>query len=444
MLKCRSNYQALWIMTRFFNNLNQWLDALNNQTLSSFTPEEIFTQVKSVVHELGLNKKLASFVIAITGTNGKGSVATCLEALFCASGKQVGCITSPHLINFNERIRLNGVPVQDEQICKAYNLIEQIRKERALGFAHFAYLAGLLILSKKNLDVLILEVGLGGRLDVMNAVENEMTIITNVDYDHCERLGFTREEIGFEKAALIRKNTPVVIGDPSPPQSVLDKAEMQQAKIVCAEKDFFYEENENTWRFLFFYFKTELDLRWREDDGRGGEELDSDSFFDRHPCASGDPVYLSKSNMLIQNAATALQAFLMYAKKNNLIMEENTLSSVFLNLKVPGRQEKQTKQCDWLLDVAHNPQAVNALVQAIKQGKKYQKVYAIFGMCTDKDILNSLKPMVPLVDEWMLCPLSSVRSAKKAELKTIFKLLHCENFDYHDTVQAALDRVCVK
>lgn len=387
-----------------FTSLIEWLTFLETQAYH-LTPEQQFVYAAEMARRLNL-KKIARYTIVVTGTNGKGSVVACLEKLAAIDPIKIGVITSPHLLSFNERIKINDEPVSDELICQAFEKIFTARGTLPISYIQYVYLAGLLILKEADVDLAILEVGMGGRLDVMNTVENDLTIITNVDYDHCEKLGFTREAIGAEKAALIRPHTAVVMGDENCPSTVYDEAVRKSATLYCQQKDYFYTEQNDQWS-------------WKN------QQLHYEN--------------LAKPSILLCNASTALQAYALYKKQN---INQEKINAVLANLFVAGRCQLVQKECDWLLDVAHNPQAVENLTKHLqKLSLPGRKVYAVFGICSDKDIEGCLQAIKHVVDEWFVCRLPTLRSANRGRINEIFQLLKIENFDYYDEPKLAYQAV---
>ena len=188
--------------------------------------------------------------ITVAGTNGKGSCIAFLEAIYRAQGYRVGSYTSPHILKYNERIKIDGVPVEDESICAAFERIESVREETSLSYFEFGTLAALDIFWRAGLDVQLLEVGLGGRLDAVNIIDANVTLITSICIDHCDWLGETREAIGREKAGIFRAGVPAIVGDPEPPDSLLQSAQAKDAPVFCIGKNFFYQKKAAGWDWI--------------------------------------------------------------------------------------------------------------------------------------------------------------------------------------------------
>lgn len=340
-------------------------------------------------------------VIMITGTNGKGSCAAVCEAILSAQGYKVGCYTSPHLVKFNERIRYNNQSVSDEEIQKAYQDIDP-----HLGYFQQATQAALKIFATQNLDAFILEVGIGGRLDPVNlSVEPDVSVITSIDFDHMNRLGYTRDEIGLEKARIFRAHKPAICGDENMPDSVRQYADKIKAKLSVYQQDYFFEEFSDHWNW------------WNK-----------------------EIVYknLALPKLYINNIATTLQALSVFPLKISREAIDRGLEKVFL----PGRFQVIYKPVLQIFDVAHNPASARLLLKNLELlNKSYptEKTIAVVGMLKDKDISATVEPLLSLVDIWHVATVDDPRGASSKDMAKFVQnsvLFDCPILAY----QAALEK----
>ncbi|MBU2345331.1 MAG: bifunctional tetrahydrofolate synthase/dihydrofolate synthase [Gammaproteobacteria bacterium] len=318
--------------------------------------------------------------ILIAGTNGKGSTARTLEQLCAVQGLSVGVYSSPHLLEFNERLRINGEDATDTLWCEAFAFIEQLRGDIELTYFEFTTLASFYLLKQQQPDLCLIEVGLGGRLDATNIIEPDLSILTTVDLDHQDYLGPDRESIGREKAGVFRAGKAAVIGETDIPQSVLKYSQDIQAKLLCINTDYQYSV-------------TEASFSWQGVQSRLEE--------------------LPLATVPLQNIATAFTALEALA----LLPSQQQASQVLAELSLPGRMQWLSKTPGILLDVAHNPQSAGYLaaqLQSIKAG--YARVHLLVGMLKDKDIQQSLAPFHQLADHWHLVDLPGARGAPAAML----------------------------
>ena len=314
--------------------------------------------------------------ILIAGTNGKGTTARALEQLCAVQGLSVGVYSSPHLLRFNERLRINGEDVADSLWCDAFTFIEQLRGDIELTYFEFTTLASFYLLKQMQPDLCLIEVGLGGRLDATNIIEPDLSILTTVDLDHQDYLGPDRESIGREKAGVFRAGKPAVIGETDIPQSVFKYSRDVQAQLLCINTH-------------YQYFVTEACFHWQGVHNR----LDA----------------LPLTAVPLQNIATALTALEALA----LLPSKQQASKVLAELSLPGRMQWLSKTPGILLDVAHNPQSAGYLaaqLEFIKAG--YARVHLLVGMLKDKDIQQSLAPFHILAAHWHLVDLPGARGAQ--------------------------------
>lgn len=336
-------------------------------------------------------------VITVGGTNGKGSTCAYLESILKATGYRVGCYTSPHLWDYNERVRLNGEPVDDAALCAAFSRVEAARQAAggvALTYFEFGTLAAWEVFADANVEAIILEVGLGGRLDAVNAYEPDVAIVTTVDLDHMDWLGPTREHIGFEKAGIYRAGKPAFCADPHPPQSVLDHAAAIGAELRLIGRDFgFQRDSENR-----------LQWRWWV---KQGEQMTRRAL--AYPGLRG-PTQL-------YNAAVALAA--LDALSHRLPVSMQAIREGLILTEIPGRFQVIPGKPAIVLDVGHNPQAVRVLADNLGSMGFFDRTHAVVGMLADKDIAAALAPLKDKVDYWHAATLAGPRGTPAARLQEI-------------------------
>ena len=356
-------------------------------------------QLHPVTIDLGLDRvrtvaermdiRFACPVITVAGTNGKGSTCAMLESILMQAGYRTGVYTSPHLVHFQERLRLNGDPVNAVELIAAFEGVEKARslndQNISLTYFEFTTLAILDVMRHSALDVVILEVGLGGRLDAVNIVEPDCAIITSIDLDHMALLGETREAIGYEKAGIMRTGKPVVVSDPLPPQSVLDRALEVGADLWRVGQDFNVSGDKQQWNWA----------------GRG-----------RRYSGMAYPA-LRGANQLV-NAGGVLAA--LTALRERLPVTAQAVRNGFVFAELPGRFQIVPGQPTLVLDVAHNPHAAAALALNLDAMGFFPTTHAVFGAMADKDVAALLKRLNPLVDKWYFTDLPTGRAAGAAEL----------------------------
>ncbi len=362
-------------------NLADWLTRLE-----SLHPKAIdmgLDRVAQVRDALAL--RLDCPVITVGGTNGKGSTCAMLEAILLQAGYKVGLYTSPHLVHFNERARVAGEIVTDEELVAQFAAVEAARGEVSLTYFEFTTLAILRLFAQSGLDAVILEVGLGGRLDAVNVIDADVAIVTSVDIDHTEYLGVTREQIGFEKAGIFRAGRPAICSDPVPPQSLIDHAEAIGADLWLLGRDFNYSGDKQQWNY-------------------GGRSV--------RRSALGYPG-LRGANQLL-NACAALAA--LEALRDRLPLGAQEVRSGLAMVELPGRFQVLPGRPTVVLDVAHNPHAAAALAQNLGNMGFHPYTYAVFGAMADKDIDGIIAHMKPLVDHWCVTDLPLPRAASAADI----------------------------
>lgn len=342
-------------------SLDQWLSYL--ESIHPSTIDMGLARVKSVAEAMGIHLD-NSLLITVAGTNGKGTTCRLLEQALLTQGKSVAVYSSPHLIDFCERVRINGDLAKEDDFCRVFNEIENARGETSLTYFEFTTLAAMKMMQDWVVDVAILEVGLGGRLDATNILDADLAIITTIDLDHQDWLGDTREQIGHEKAGIMRENGIAVIGELSPPNSLTQQARKLNVNVRWAEKDFLTSLQPNT---------TEWD--WR-----------------------GANTYLNNlpyPHIPLQNVSTALAALEML----DLLPDEATVKSIISGTRLLGRQQKLSDNPLVVVDVAHNPQATKAMKTWLSRFS-ISKLRIVVGMLKDKSIDETLAPLSSLNAQW--------------------------------------------
>ncbi len=339
-------------------------------------------RVKTVADRMGL--RFACPIITVAGTNGKGSTCAMLEAILLEAGYRTGVYTSPHLVHFEERCRVRGNIVNATDLIAAFARVEGARaqngQEITLTYFEFTTLAIMQLLVDANLDVVVLEVGLGGRLDAVNIFDTDCAVITSIDLDHMAFLGNTREAIGFEKAGIMRPGKPVVVSDPQPPQSVLDHAAKIGADLWRFGTDFNFSGDKQQWGWA----------------GRG-----------RRYSGLAYPA-LRGANQLV-NAAGVLAA--LAALRDLLPITAQAVRVGLSMVELPGRFQIVPGQPTLVLDVAHNPHSVAALAENLDAMGFYPCTHAVFGAMADKDVVPMLARVGPLIDKWYFTDLPTERAA---------------------------------
>lgn len=366
-------------------------------------------RVKAVADNLKLKPNFP--IITVAGTNGKGSTCAMLSQIYTEAGFSVGCYTSPHLMRYNERVRINQQEISDADLCSAFAAVEQARGNVALTYFEMGTLAAMWHFCQSKLDVLVLEVGLGGRLDAVNIFEPACSIVTAIDLDHMEYLGDTREKIGFEKAGIFRPNVLAICGDENPPNSLIDYAKQIDAPLKLLNQDFYVKKVVNGWQYT----------------------------------DEKQPILLPSLGLhgafQLNNAACAITAvqYLTPFLPVKIAHIYNALQAVSL----VGRFYSVSQHPNIIVDVAHNPQAALSLAHNLQNTACAGKTLAVFAMLADKDISGVIQAVAPFIDEWFIADNHSVRGAKAPELQD--KLMqHKPNaqIDLFGNVASALAAAC--
>lgn len=362
--------------------LQEWLDWC--EQLHPVAIDMGLERVKTVAKHMDLHFDCP--VITVAGTNGKGSTCAMLEAVLLQAGYRTGVYTSPHLVHFEERCRVHGESASAQALADAFAAVEAVRGEVSLTYFEFSTLAILHMMSQSHLDVAILEVGMGGRLDAVNIIDADCAVITSIDIDHTAILGKDREAIGFEKAGIVRSGRPVIVSDPVPPQSVLDHAAALGADVWLFGRDFNFSGDKQQWAWA------------------GRERRYSGMAY---PALRG-------ANQLI-NASGALAA--LDAMRQRIPVTAQAVRNGLAMVELPGRFQIVPGQPVLVLDVAHNPHSVAALAANLDAMGFYPRTHAVFGAMADKDLQAMLKRVNPMVDKWYFTDLPLPRAAKAADLQ---------------------------
>ena len=367
-------------------------------------------RVVEVRDRLGLVANLP--IITVGGTNGKGSTCAMLESILSAASYRVGCYTSPHLIDYNERVRIRQQPASDTALCAAFEAVEAARGNVALTYFEFGTLAALWLFCQANLDVVILEVGLGGRLDAVNVFDADCAILTSVDLDHQDYLGDTIEAIGREKAGIFRPGRPAIFSDPHVPRSVVEHTDAIGARLWLAGRDFGFNRLDQQWQY------------W----GPRGK---------RHAL----PFPALRGAYQLNNAAGVLAA--LEALRDRLPVTQQDVKRGLLEVDLTGRLQLLPGRPAVVLDVAHNPHAARVLAEALGSMGFHQNTYAVFSMLSDKDICGVVEAVKHRVDGWFIGPIEHPRGAPVEQLrKIIFEAAPDRPVHSHTSIRSAYARAC--
>ena len=372
-------------------NLSAWLEYI--QALHTKPIAMGLDRVAKVAKNL---KLIPSFpIITVAGTNGKGSTCAMLESIYHEVGYQVGCYTSPHLLRYNERVRVACTEVTDEALCVAFAAVENARGEVALTYFEISTLAAVWHFMQSDLDLAILEVGLGGRLDAVNIFEPNCTIVTSIDIDHIDFLGGTRELIGYEKAGIYRQNIPAIIGDVEPPLSLLQYAQAINADLRCIGPDFTGIKTTIGWDF--------------KSNNIGLIHLPL-------PALVGD--------FQLNNAACAIEA--VQCLQEALPVKQSDIAQGLQVVKLTGRFQKISTKPEVIVDVAHNPQAAIALAKNLASTICSGKTIAVFAMLADKDIQGVIDALIKEIDAWYIADTQTARGASSSMLNDVIRQVSIE------------------
>lgn len=412
-----------------FNTVSQWLAW--QETLNPREIELGLERVAQVHARLGL-VQFSPVVITVAGTNGKGSCVALLSAILTAAGYRVGAYTSPHLLRYNERIRLNETDIDDATLCRAFQRVDDARREIPLTYFEFGTLSALQIFAEAGVEVMILEVGLGGRLDAVNIVDADVALITSIGIDHTDWLGHDRDSIGREKAGILRAGKPLVCGDAQPPAVIISMAAGLHSPVDLLQRDFSYQHHNGSWSWT----------------GRA-----------RHYEALPLPVLAGEQQL--RNAASVLAV--LERLQDRLPVPETHICNGLQRLRLAGRLHIIGQAPLRVLDVAHNPQAAAALAQALPTLIKQQlvsqqdnqqqakppphsgaKVHAVLGVLADKDIAGIVAALAPVVDDWHVAPLPVPRSASVDQIRAALQAGGIDVVQVYDSITGAYNDVLAR
>ena len=357
--------------------LQDWLDHM--QRLHPAAMELGLDRVRAVARRMRLGRPAAQ-VVTVGGTNGKGSTVAFIESIATAAGLQVGCYTSPHLLRYNERVRIRGRDADDASLVAAFERVESAREDVTLTYFEFGTLAALALMADSSLDLAVLEVGLGGRLDAVNLVDAEVAVVTTVALDHRAELGEDREAIAVEKAGIFRANAPAVIGEPDPPDALLREARRIGALAHRAGRSF------------------------RHAPLPGGRWLYQDGIVAEHPIRLDLPRPPLEAPCQVANAASAIAALRVLPRPPAL--DEEVVARGVSATRLQGRLQRIPGEVEVIVDVAHNPQAAQQLAHWLIRNRGMGSTQAVFSALGDKDIPNLVAPLLTCVDAWRLAGLA--------------------------------------
>jgi dihydrofolate synthase/folylpolyglutamate synthase len=390
------------------DTLDGWLTHL--ETLHPKTIALGLARVEEVRQRLNLDIPFP--VITVGGTNGKGSLCAMLEAMLHAAGYRVGLYTSPHLLDYNERVRIAKNPAEDAALCAAFEKIEAVRGDVALTYFEFGTLAALLCFVGRGVDVAVLEVGLGGRLDAVNVFDADCAVVASVDIDHTEYLGDTIEQIAFEKAGIFRANKVAIFGSSDMPQTIASEAQRIGATLWRQGKQFGYTADGLQWNYQ----------------GVAGAR-------------NALPYPALRGAYQLDNASAALAA--LDALRESLPVSMEAVRRGLVEVVLPGRFQVLPGRPVMVLDVAHNPHAARALARNLANMPPCRRTFAVFAMLKDKDMAGVAQALDSQVDGWLAAGIGAPRGASSAELVAALKGAEVRGgVQAYDTVTQALQQAC--
>jgi dihydrofolate synthase/folylpolyglutamate synthase len=348
-------------------------------------------------------------IITVAGTNGKGSCVALLAAIFCAGGYRVGSFTSPHLLRYNERIQINQKPVEDALLCEALREIERARQDKLLAYFEFTMLVALWVFKRAKLDIIILEVGIGGRLDAVNMMDADVAIVSSIDLDHTDILGDTLEAIAFEKAGIMRSDKPCIWGDSTVPANVKAYAQKLRTPLSVYRQDFdakisdLSSESGSTWTYSSVHQRL--------------EKLPMPRL-----------TYLP-------NAACVLQAVEWLQRRLPVTLE--AIHQGLREVVVPGRFQVLEGKIKTILDVAHNPASARLLAKNLRDRITAQRVFIVIALLNARDIVGILSPLIRIADHWYLSELALDRTIPVGQLAHCLASLSVNAYDIYSSVEKA-------
>lgn len=392
--------------------LDDWL-----ARLSRLHPRRIalgLERVQTVWSRLGAPRPVCP-VITVGGTNGKGSTVAMIETIARAAGYRCGAYTSPHLLHYSERVRIEGQPVSDEALCESFARIEAVRGEIPLTYFEFWTLAALDLFARAGLDLVVLEVGLGGRLDAVNLIDAEVAVVTTIGLDHTEWLGESLDAIAREKAGIFRPGRPAIIGQRDAPQTLRLEAERVGAIPYQLGHEFDWSQDAGGWR-------------WQP---RFGDAQTSGLGPLPYPALAGP--------FQLDNASAALAALMLLPE--SLALSESAIASALIGVRLPGRFQVLNAPITWVLDVAHNAESVAALANNLRRFSRGGRLHAVFAILNDKPAERMAAPLAGLIDRWYLAQTADERALPAKDLAArLSGLLGEGRYWVFGDVSSAIDR----
>ncbi len=381
------------------STISQWLDWIASLHTSEI--ELGLERVKKVGVKLGV-LRFDCPIVLVGGTNGKGSTVAGLEAIYLAQGYQVGAFTSPIIFTHHEQVRINGRMLNDDAFCSAFQQVAQALGEVTLTPFEFHTLTALVIFKAHALDVLLLEVGLGGRLDATNIIEPDISVVTSIGIDHVDYLGDTREKIALEKAGIFRPGKPAVCGDANPPATLIDYANQIGAKLYIQDKEFFYTKEKEDWTFS---------------------------------CLDKTYTHLPLNQLYLQNMATVLMVIHLLQKR--LSVDQAAMIKGLSNIQLIGRVQIFPGKVTEIYDVSHNIDSITLLAKRLQEMPCEGKTYGVFSMLADKAISESISVIAPYITEWYVAPLTGKRAASADVLSQALQKAGVTAFVMYEAIEAA-------
>jgi len=386
-----------------FTSLDQWLSW--QETLHPSTIELGLERVGRVLDTMGLRHPRHA-VITVAGTNGKGSSVAMLDAILRAAGYRVGTYTSPHLLRYNERIRINGEMIDDQSLCAAFERVDQARGDTSITYFEFGTLAAFDLFARANLDCAILEVGMGGRLDAVNLLDADVALVATIDIDHAEWLGPDRETIAREKAGIFRTGRPAVCSDPNPPASLIGEAARIGTRLHRLGFEYDFRRRDHEWEW------------WSEQSRRDALPL---------------PALRGASQL--ENASGVLMTLALISER--LPVNQQQVRQGLLDVRLAGRFQVIPGAVTEIWDVAHNPESAEELAQTLRLMPCRGRTRAVIGMLADKDIDTVVRHLVPVIEAWYPATLSGPRGAQAARLIAALEHNGVHDVRGYDNVAAA-------
>jgi dihydrofolate synthase/folylpolyglutamate synthase len=380
--------------------------------LESLHPKTIalgLERVAQVKQRLNLQPNFP--IIIVGGTNGKGSVCAMLESILHAAGYRVGCYTSPHLLDYNERVRVSKHQANDAELCAAFKKIERVREDISLTYFEFGTLAAMQMFTEQKVDVAILEVGLGGRLDAVNIFDADCAIVTSIDIDHVDYLGDTREKIAFEKAGIFRAGKVAIFGDTDVPQAIRTQAEKVGAELWCIGSEFGFTSHQGQWDF------------------RG-----------KKASRSALPFPALRGAYQLNNASAVLAA--LDVLKGKLPVGMDAVRRGLVEVTLSARFQMLPGKPTLILDVAHNPHAARSLAKNLAGLPPSSRTYAVCAMLKDKDMAGVVEALKPQVDVWLVAGIDAPRGATADELARVLANAQVAEVVRFPTITEALHHAC--